>query len=240
MTTILCWLWAQSHGRASVSGNVHYTADHVNTWADMVKRNLTTDAELACVTDMPDGIDPDVRIIPLPDMPDVKSQSWPENAGQPQCYRRLHMYRPDAADVFGAERILMMDLDCVIGGNIDHLVQTPDDIKLMAADAPTRLYNGSMQFIRCGSRPEIWTRFTVAEAQKASKKYVGSDQAWLMHVLGSKSQVFGRQDGVTWYKRRMLKVPQDIRVMFFPGRVNPWDFEYHGLHWVEKHYRRSS
>ena len=239
MVTILSWLWRQSHGRMSASGPVHYGAEHVNVWADMVRRNLTADAEIACVTDIPDGIDPSVRIIPLPDMPKVENKHWPESSGQPQCYRRLHMYRPDAADVFGTERILMMDLDCVVAGNIDHLVNTTDDLKFMQSAMPQRWVNGSMQFIRCGARPEVWTRFNQKEAQRASRKYVGSDQAWISYILGDKVKLFGRQDGVISYKPRMLKVPQDICVMFFPGRINPWDHEYHGLHWVTKHYKRT-
>ena len=238
-TTILTWLWSQPNGRSSVTGELHYSAEHVNIWADMVRCNLTADAEIAVCTDMTDGIDPSIRIIPMPPMPDIDNPFWKESEGAPQCYRRLHIYRPDAADVFGTERILMMDLDVVIGGNIDRLVNTQDDLRFLYPTSRKRPLNGGLQFVRCGAKPVIWTRFNAAEAQRASQRFVGSDQAWLANLLGKKVNLFTREQGVLHYNKKMTSVADSVAILFFPGFVKPWHYDHHGLQWVRQHYRRT-
>jgi len=237
--TVLTWYWSQTTGRTSVSGSFHYTADHVNIWADMVKRNVSHDVDIACVTDIPEGIDPAVRIIPVPQAPKIDNPWWKEEDGMPQCYRRLNMYRPDAAELFSTDSILMMDLDCVIAKNIDHLVDTKEDVKFIYSTARHRVMNGSMQFVICGSRPDIWTRFNAKEAVKASRQYVGSDQSWISHVVGKHVPLFTRDDRVMHYKSNTTDVPKDTCVMFFSGRINPWDQDHHKLQWVSDHYRRT-
>lgn len=223
---MLTWLWSQPNGRAK------FTAEHVNIWAAMIRRHCTLDLELACVTDMPEGIDPSIRIIAPPGFHDgLQTSRW--QGGRPSCYRRLSLYAPNAADLFGAERICSTDLDVVITGSIDAVLDRPEDLVLCAPSSPNNprfLYNGSMQMLTAGARPAVYERFTPAEAELASRRFVGSDQAWLAHVLGKGEAIFGPEHGVgRWGVRH------DGPITFFPGTVKPWNALSHPM--VGEHYR---
>lgn len=214
MLRVLTWLWKQPEMRTV------YTAQHVNIWAAMVSRNLTMPHELACVTNMPDGIDPRVRIIAPPgDFEDVRTLRW--SNGRPSCYRRLAMFRRDAARIFG-ERFVCMDLDCVIGGPLDPLFDRGDDLVIFNGTAPSRPYNGSMILMTAGSRPRVYEEFSEAGATEAGQKFAGSDQAWLAHILGPDEATWGEADGVYWYGRGYQSRRDLPRLLFFPGALKPW------------------
>jgi hypothetical protein len=210
--TVLTWLWSQPGGRTK------FTAEHVNIWADMVRRNLRMPHRLACVTDMPEGINVDI-IAPPNEFLDVTPQWGPR---KPNCYRRLSMFRRDAAGIFG-ERFVCMDLDCVIGGPLDPLFDRREDLVLFNGTAPDRPYNGSMMLIRAGCRPKVFENFSQAMATVSGQKFVGSDQAWLALCLGSREKTWGEADGVYWYGQgSSYKKQVQPRVLFFPGKVKPW------------------
>lgn len=214
MITILTWFWRQSQSRAA------YKAEHVNIWAGMVRRNLSMPHRVACVTDIPGGIDPSVEIIPPPgDFLDVRNPRW--SNGKPQCYRRLSMFRRDAAKIFG-ERFVCMDLDCVIGGPLDPLFDRKDDLVLFKGTSPGRPYNGSLMMIRAGCRPQVYEDFNQAAALESGALYCGSDQAWIMHKLGPREKVWDARDGVHWYGKEYQRSKAPPRVLFFPGGMKPW------------------
>lgn len=216
MLTVLTWLWRQPQSRAG------YDAENVNVWAAMVRRNLSLPHRLACVTDMPEGIDPSVEIIAPPgDFLDIANPRWAN--GKPQCYRRLAMYRRDAATIFG-ERFVCMDLDCVIGASLDPLFDRPDDLVLFKGTASGRPYNGSMQLITAGCRPQVFEDFNQAAALESGSLYCGSDQAWLAHCLGAGEATWGEDDGVFWFNGKFRSQARArARVLFFPGKSKPWD-----------------
>jgi hypothetical protein len=214
--TILAWYWSQGNSRAS------YTAEHVNIWADMVARNLSMEHRIACVTDMPKGIDPSVEIIDPPgDFLDIVNPRW--SNGRPQCYRRLSMFRRDAAELFG-ERFVCMDLDCVIGGPLDPLFDRPEDLVLYKGTSPDRPYNGSMMLIRAGCRPDVFEDFDQEQALISGERFCGSDQAWLMHKLGPDEATWDERDGVYFYGRGWTDLRDRVvpRALFYPGKLKPW------------------
>jgi hypothetical protein len=215
--TVLTWLWAQPGGRTK------FTAEHVNIWADMVRRNLAMPHRIACVTATPEGIDPGVRIIAPPgDFEDVLSKHW--GGSRPNCYRRLSMFRRDAGKLFG-QRFVCMDLDCVIGGALDPLFDRPDEFVIFKGTAPERPYNGSMMLIRAGCRPQVFENFDQRGADKSGAKFVGSDQAWLAHCLGWGEATWDESDGVWFFGKRYLAEVKKAqpRVLFFPGKRKPWE-----------------
>lgn len=229
MITALAWLWSQPSGRAS------FTAEHVNIWADSFRRHCSLDHEIACVTDMWEGIDPSIRIIQPPhEFEDVTLPRW--GGHRPQCLRRLSMFRPDAADIFG-ERILCMDLDCVIGADLNPLFKRPDDFVMFRGTAPNRPYNGSMILMTAGARPKVYSDFTPAGAIEAGQKFVGSDQAWISHCLGWGEPTWGPEDGAVSWGRESALSAKEWRVVFFPGNPKPWDVR--GDNWIETHWRRN-
>lgn len=223
---LVSWLWSQPGGRTA------YTAGHVNLWAAQVRRHLTLPHTLACVTDTPLGIDPSVEIIAPPgDFVGIETPTW--SGPLPNCFRRLALWRRDAAEVFGGERIVSMDVDCVIAGSLDPLLDRPEDVVLYAGTNAARPYNGSMQMLTAGARPQVYERFSEAEAIVAGARFLGSDQSWLSHVLGWGEATWTAADGVAWWGSRYN---DDLRVMFFPGQPKPWNLV--GLSgWVTDHYR---
>lgn len=228
MLTVLCWYWQQPGGRTD------YRPEHVNIWAAMVRRHLSLPHRIACVTRHPEGIGPDIEIITPPgDFEDIRLPTW--GGGLPQCLRRLAMFRPDAADIFGP-RFVSMDIDCVIAKSLDPLFDRPDDFVMYRGTTDKRPYNGSMMMMTAGARPQVYAQFTRAEAIKAGRKYIGSDQAWISYVLGWGEQTWGPEHGVAWYKSTRNPRTDDVGLMFFPGGSKPWDLLFRDG-WVTEHYR---
>lgn len=227
MITILTWLWAQPDCRT------RFTADHVNVWASMVRRHATIPHRIACVTDMPAGIDPSVEIIAPPrEFEDWRIPSW--GSGKPQCLRRISMFRKDAGSIFG-ERFACMDLDCIVSSSLDGILSAPEDFRICKGTAKNRPYNGSLMLISAGCRPQVYEDFTFEGAMQAGQSFVGSDQAWIMYKLGPNEAVFDLDDGVQmstgWFRA-------DAPLTFYPGSIKPWDVvRLGGNEWAERHYR---
>lgn len=224
---VITWLWRQPNCRT------HFTATHVNIWAAMVRRHCTLPIRISCVTDMPEGIDPSIRIIAPPgEWEGLQTARW--KGAKPSCYRRIAMFRPDAASIFG-RRFACMDLDCVIGGNIDAVLSRPEDFVICSPSqiSARYLYNGSMMLMTAGTRSQVYEQFTPERAEEASERFVGSDQAWIAYVLGHGQATFGPSDGVVRWG-----AADRGKIMFFPGNVKPWDVL--GHKWVSRHYRLTS
>lgn len=225
MLTVLTWFWRQPGGRTV------YEPVHIAIWADMVRRHLSLPHRIAVVTDERVDLPSHVETIAPPrEFEAVRIPTWDET--RPQCLRRLAMFAPDAAERFGP-RFVSMDLDCVIGGAIDPLFAGDEDFRICAGSTPGRVYNGSMMMLRAGARPQVYAQFTPEKAAEAGRRHLGSDQAWISHVLGPGEATWGPQDGVAFWGGRTKGAP---RLLFFPGAVKPWD----ALHdrYVAQGYRR--
>lgn len=185
----------------------------------MVRRNLSMPHRIACVTDeeVPEGVE---RIEPPHEFEDITPR-W--GAHRPNCFRRLSMFRRDAAKIFGT-RFVCMDLDCIIGGPLDPLFDRKEDLVLFKGTAPERPYNGSMMLIKAGCRPQVYEKFSQAAADESGDRFFGSDQAWLMHCLGPNEATWGEEDGV-WHFNSWMPNCKKVqpRVLFFPGKRKPWE-----------------
>lgn len=229
MLRVLTWLWRQPGGRA------RYEPAHVRIWADMVRRNLTLPHTLGVVTDLDGDFGEGVEIIPLPrDFEDVRIPTWRE--GRPQCFRRLSLFRPDAADLFGGDRIVSMDLDVVVTASLDSLFTGGEDFRICRGTAASRSFNGSMYMIRAGSLPHVYAEFTPERAIAAGRRHVGSDQSWIARCLAGRVPTWGPADGVVAMQHRHLA--QSPRLITYPGSIKPWDIAALGAdRLVSQHYR---
>jgi hypothetical protein len=185
----------------------------------MVSRNLSMPHRLACVTtetDLPANVE---RIVPPGKFEKVAPKWGPT---RPNCFRRLAMFGPDAAQVFG-ERFVCMDLDVAIGAPLDPLFDRPEDLVLLNGTAHDRPYNGSLMLITAGCRPQVYDKFNQRAANVSGERFVGSDQAWLAHCLGPNEATWGEADGVYFF-RPSWRNKTKPRVMFFPGppKLKPW------------------
>jgi hypothetical protein len=225
---ILTWLWAQP------GGSTTYHPWHVRIWAGMLRRHLTIPHALAVVTDIPGDYGPDIEVIPPPrDLEHVTIPSW--GPRRPQCLRRLAMFKRDAADIFGADRIVCMDLDLVVCASLDPLLDIKDDFRITRGTWRGRAYNGSMISLRLGSRPQVYETFSQAGAIRAGRNHVGSDQAWIAAAIPGE-KTWGPEDGIRfWASYHPVKDP---RVVFFAGQQKPWSLAEVGREAeIAKHYR---
>lgn len=234
MLRVIFWLWRKQGYRTA------FNAHHVNVAAAMVRRHYAGPIEVCCVTDMPDGIDSSVRVIPAwNDFVDIQS---PYGAHQPSCYRRLRAFHPDIAKTFG-ERFVMLDLDTVIVGDVTPLWNRSEDFVAWGETDPRSFYNGSMMLIRAGCRPKVWTEFdplTSPAAARAAGRF-GSDQGWLSYCLGPGEARWTTEDGVYSFRVHLKPnrglLPANARIVMFHGGQDPWSESCQQLPWVREHWR---
>lgn len=227
--------------------------EQVNTLRSMVARNYPHPHRFTCITDDPKGIDPRVRIIPLWDY--YASVPSPHGGRNPSCYRRLFLWSREARDLIG-ERIVCVDLDMVITGDMSALWNRPEDVVLWKDQLnPTTPYNGAMQLIRAGSRPDVWETFDpkTSPARARAKGYFGSDQAHLAYVLGPNQARWDRSDGAYSWRvhirqtpaglahtpyaaREACALPENARIVNFHGIDDPWSLA-DRVGWIREHYR---
>lgn len=240
MLSVVCWRWQPDVGYRS-----KYLPKTVNVLRAMVERWYPHPHRFLCVCDDPAGIDPRVEIVPA--WNDFESLPSPHGRKNPSCYRRLRMFHPDIAAVFG-ERFVSIDLDVVLTGDVSPLWNRPEDFVAYGDTNPSpgSHYNGSMILLRAGSRPQVWNTFnphrSPDEARHAGS--FGSDQAWISYCLGGKEAKFKKADGVYSFRndlpeREKHRLPKDARVVIFHGRLDPWSQEVSHIDWIKEHYRET-
>jgi hypothetical protein len=246
MLEIVCWKWRTPGYRST------FDAAAVNTLRCMVERNLSLPHSFTCVTDDGAGIDPRVRVVPL--WNDYANVLNPSNPANPSCYRRLKMFSPDAHKIFVGERVVSMDLDAVITGDLTPLFDRPEDFVIWggqsveprrARSLPYSWYNGSLMMLRIGARPRVWTEFdpnnSPRRAHQANCR--GSDQGWIAFILGKNEKIWGQSDGVFSYRNHVIaehygKLPRGARFVAFHGRHDPWHATIQAKHaWVREFYK---
>ena len=221
MLKIMTWYWKQEKSRFV------YTAEHVNRWAEQIEKYVSLPHTIACVTNLPTGINKNIEIIPMPKkFSNIRTATWGVG-GKPQCYRRLSLFAPNAEEIFGAKRFVSMDLDVKIFNNIDKILSKKDDFIIMKshnADLNAkrfRPYNGSMMMINAGARPRVYTEFNQAMAEISGKTFLGSDQAWIAYCLGYAEKTWDEKDGIYFpasaeVKKHGENIP-GLRMIFYAG-----------------------
>lgn len=236
---VVFWKWKPRDGYTAL--RVPYEAKAVNVATAMVRRNYRGDVRVICVTDDPAGVE--CETFPL--WSDCETLQNASGANLPSCYRRLKLFDPATQREMGiaeGERIVSIDLDTVITGELNPLFDRPDRFVGWAVEGTyhPRVFNGSMWMLRAGSHPEVWTTFNPATSPRkaAIAGYRGSDQAWisyrLRHCAGWEAG-----DGVYSYHKdvRGRSLPESARVVMFHGKLKPWMPAALAIDWVREHYR---
>lgn len=241
MLDVICWKWKPTRGYRSQFG-----PQTVNVLRRMVARNLRLPHRFSCITDDPAGIDPQVRIIPLwQDYADVPNPSGGHN---PSCYRRLKMFSQAARTLIG-ERIVSMDLDVVVTGDLTPLFDHDEDFVIWGGQSvqprggvPFCWYNGSLMQLKAGTRSQVWEQFDprVSPRRAHAANSRGSDQGWISHVLGPHERTWGAEDGVYSFRNHvhpMGRLPADARLVVFHGKHDPWMPDVQQRHpWIREWY----
>lgn len=231
--TVVIWKWKRIKTGHQLPHVADYGAKHVNTFASMLSRKATVPYRLVCITDDPTDITREVvDIIPLWDVFEAGG-----------CFHRLKVFDPAVRELLGP-RFVWIDLDCVLVGNIDPLLTLPHDFvinKYDYTDKPQQWYNGSFVMMNAGARRQVWDRFHPIDSPLAvkhlneSKQKVGSDQAWISHVLGPGEKTVGPSDGIYDVVKIGPNLPPDARIVFFSGPRDPSRMM--DLPWVKRHWK---
>jgi hypothetical protein len=150
-----------------------YSADYVNKLYNMVQRNCTIDHEFVCLTDDPKGINPNVKILPLP-------------GGMMGWWCKPYMFSKDLP-IKGT--ILYIDLDVVISSNIDKLFTYHPERWCTVRDFTRAMrpkwqkYNSSVVRFKTGQLDHVWRDYD-KDKVNIQRKFFG-DQDWLYEATRS-------------------------------------------------------
>lgn len=231
MLTVSCFLWDDT---TRENRGYKFGPEHVRILRNMVERNLTLPHRFVCVTDEKiEGIE----TVPL---------DWTKHVPG-TVFLRLMQYRPDIEPILG-KRILSLDLDIVITGNINHIAGRTEDIVLYHNPnflQPRRaFYQGSVQLFTAGARPQLWTDFDPVETRKwVNWRFGGAEQAWLSECLDWQEAYFDHRDGIYGAGRLGGKgvyseLPKNAAIVVFPGAREPSQPETQEKHqWIKDYYQ---
>jgi hypothetical protein len=167
----------------------------------------------------------------------------PELLAYPGCFARLRMFD------YGwqhnrkiDDRLVCMDLDMVITGELDKLFDRPETFVILAGANSLNPcpYNGSVFMLRPGCHGQLFSDFSMEEARKIGHYKFPDDQGWFWHKLpNAATWQAGRTSGVYGFKKPGWhhgsdRLPEQARIVAFPGHRQPKDFMH--LDWVRKHW----
>lgn len=222
MLTITTWLWGDK-----------YPIDYVHRLAEGVRRNMKQPYRFICVTEQgrvfPSHWGIDCATIPNPEL--LKEQG---------CVVRLRLFDPDFQKSMGVtDRLLNLDLDNVVVGQLDELVDNEDGFSILQHVNTTNPcpFNGSVFMLRAGYRPDVWGDYSVEANRNVPWHSFPDDQGWLHHKLPFAREWTG-EDGVYAFRKRGWPsgdaLPPGAVLVSFPGWRDPSKFE--KIAWVRENW----
>jgi hypothetical protein len=234
-STIVCFKWKKNKQGYKLKNQLDYGNEHVNILYRSIQRNSTHNIKFICITDDISGIDKNIITIPL----------WDKCRNLGGCYNRLFVFDRSMQTLLG-DRFTCIDLDCVIVGNIDNILDRTEEFiinQYQTKGTQKQKYNGGLFTMDAGSRKQVWEKFDMINSHNMLQKLrdngdlLGSDQAWIQYILGENEKKFTNADGV--YDYAFLEngaLPDNANIVFFPGRVDPF-FEKDKISWIKEHWR---
>ncbi len=222
MLTVCTWLWGNKYSKADVA-----------KLAAGFRRNLNIPFRFLLITDdfgkAPEGIEP--WAIRDPELTKVRG-----------CFARLRMFDPDWMPWHDIDRLVCVDLDVVVTGQLDPVFNRQEPFVILGgANAINPCpFNGSLMMLRVGAHPEVWRDFSLKAAAKAPFHEFPDDQGWLWHKV-PKAAIWqaGAESGVYAFQKPGWPdgdaLPDDARLVVFPGWRDPSKFAH--LDWVKEHWR---
>lgn len=180
MLTVACVKWGDRYG-----------PEYVRILADMVRRNLSAEARFVCLTDRPDEVGCETQPIP-----EGLTGWWPKVA----------LFEPGRFE----GRVLFLDLDVVVAGGLDELVEHGGIIR----DWHLPCYNSSVMCWTAGEYDHIWTRFTPDVVTR-----LRDDQRWITEA--SDWKVFPPGWCVSYRSHAVEAIPNGTKVVCFHGTPKP-------------------
>jgi hypothetical protein len=232
--TVTCFYWQDNQRRRDYS----FDPVHILILRDMVDRHLTVPHRFVCVTN--EKID-DIDTIPL-----NKEKHVPGTV-----FARLYQRSPDYP-IKG--RILNLDIDMVITGSLDKLVDRDEpsvwwrNPNYSSGGASRAFYQTSVQLFTQGANQELWDDFDPVKTPKwVNRRFGGAEQAWVSERLPWTEPYWDERDGIYGAGRLFhgepdkgvtTELPDNACIVSFPGNRMPDQPEIQALHpWIKEHYR---
>lgn len=196
---------------ACIKWGTKYGAEYVHRLRDGVARNLKADHRFVCITDNAAGLDCEVIAI------DSSLRGW---------WQKVTLFRRDPYGLTG--RIFYLDLDVVITGALEPLIENSDDFSTIRDFCRPSTYNSSVMLLNAGSHPEVAEDFDLSVTRK-----MHGDQDWITERIRN-AHIWPH----AWVRSYKLDHQQErptpgTRVVVFHGVPKP--HECGG--WVEKLWR---
>lgn len=228
MLTVCTWLWGDK-----------YPGWYVDRLIASLDRNIHQDFRSVLITNQPVNGGAD-WVLPI-------DQADRDLLYLPGCLARIRMFDRQWQIKSGipewvntAARIVCIDLDAVITGQLDQLFDRDDEFTILQHVNSTNPcpFNGSLWMFRSGIRHDVWGDFSVAAVRKVPYHAFPDDQGWLHHKFPNAAAWTG-EDGVYAFKKRGWPdgdaLPANARVVAFPGWRDPSKFTH--LDWVKENWR---
>jgi hypothetical protein len=236
--SVVCWKWGTLFG-----------PEYVNRLRRGLARHLRLPHTFHCITDNAAGVETGGR------SGDVVVHHMYTNhaamkAGNRSCFRRLRMFSKDMGETLGP-RILHLDLDTVVVGDVTPLFDRADPLVLLKQSDNGKgrvTHNPSVLLMDAGVLHAMWERFnafpdkTWREAR--ARGWACSDMSVIndyIHVNRAtvKAATWGEADGVQAYWRRENKqLRPGARLVTFYGKENPGDAAVQAKSpWIAEHWQ---
>jgi hypothetical protein len=132
-----------------------YSSDYVNRLCGSIKRNSTVDFNFYCYTEDAEGLNEDIRIIPIEDV-DAFQKQW----------HKIIFHKTGFGDIQEGEHCLILDIDQVVVGNFDDILNhtlEPGQFGCIRRWWSRRQdlckINGGFQMYRMGDTNHMWETF---------------------------------------------------------------------------------
>lgn len=244
MITVACYFWIDPARRRSYQ----ITPNDVRIWRNMVDRNLKLPHRTVCITHRPDLID-FMETVPLDTSKHVPGT----------CLVKLMTWRADIERTLG-KRICVMDVDCVVTGDLDDVLDRSEDVVLWhnpnyQQGGRRGFYQGSLQLLTAGARPQLWDDFNNDVLRWLNRRFGGAEQCWISERLNLdypapgwrwKEAYWDETDGVYGLGRLFdgkmgngvqAVLPDNARIVFTPGDRSPSQSEMQAKHeWIKEYW----
>jgi hypothetical protein len=219
-----------------------YGPEYVNRLYNMVNRNITTDYEFVCFTENDSGVNKNIRIEPLPRLPNVKG--W--------WYKPMFFNPGIGLD----GNILFMDLDVIVFNNIDDLFLHKPEKFCIIRDFNRyviknyKKFNSSVFRLTVGDQSHVYEKF-IKNPDAIMKKFRGDqdyfyseitnfeywDDEWIRsykwEMRGNPTMITDKYGNKNFKNIANPVITPGNKIAVFHGHPNPGDC---ADPWVKEHW----
>jgi hypothetical protein len=190
-----------------------YGPEYVNRLASMVETHLTRPHEFVCLTDEPSG---------------VNCPTAPVGTDLPGWWAKLVLFKPHPS--LAGRRIIFLDLDTVIVGNMDFVLDYDGPLAILRDFYRPNGYGSAILSISPLGNPGVWEQF-----EKGMMRQYHGDQDWIQACMrGDLWQDLSPGKIVSYKVHCQEGVPSEASIVCFHGEPRPHQVSH--LPWMQEHW----